>query len=84
MTRRDAARAARRWGALPEGMPRARARRAWPRAAGIGFTVSLFIADLAFDDPNGSSNEAKVGIFAGSLLAGRAGLGGTVARRVER
>ena len=36
---------------------------------GIGFTVSLFIASLAFDDP--ALNElAKVGILAGSLLAG--------------
>ena len=37
--------------------------------AGIGFTVSLFIADLAYD--NAALTEiAKVGIFAGSLLAG--------------
>ena len=36
---------------------------------GIGFTVSLFIASLAFEDPE--LNElAKVGILAGSLLAG--------------
>lgn len=39
---------------------------------GIGFTVSLFIASLAFDDP--ALNElAKVGILAGSLLAGLLG-----------
>lgn len=37
--------------------------------AGIGFTVSLFIADLAYDDP-ALTESAKVGIFAGSLLAG--------------
>ena len=40
--------------------------------AGIGFTMSLFIAMLAFDDP-ASVNAAKRGIIAGSLLAGVAG-----------
>ena len=39
--------------------------------AGIGFTVSLFIAELAFDDER-LVNEAKVGIIAGSLVARRA------------
>jgi len=40
--------------------------------AGIGFTMSLFIAMLAFDDP-ALVNGAKRGIIAGSLLAGVAG-----------
>jgi NhaA family Na+:H+ antiporter len=40
--------------------------------AGIGFTMSLFIAMLAFDDM-ASVNAAKRGIIAGSLLAGVAG-----------
>ena len=40
--------------------------------AGIGFTMSLFIAMLAFDD-TGPINAAKSGILAGSLLAGVAG-----------
>jgi NhaA family Na+:H+ antiporter len=40
--------------------------------AGIGFTMSLFIAMLAFDD-TGPVNAAKSGILAGSLLAGIAG-----------
>jgi Na+:H+ antiporter, NhaA family len=40
--------------------------------AGIGFTMSLFIAMLAFDDA-GPVNAAKSGILAGSLLAGIAG-----------
>jgi Na+/H+ antiporter NhaA len=40
--------------------------------AGIGFTVSLLMADLAFDVP-GLIDEAKVGILAGSLIAGVAG-----------
>jgi NhaA family Na+:H+ antiporter len=37
--------------------------------AGIGFTVALFVAGLAFDDPT-LTNLAKVGIFSGSLVAG--------------
>jgi Na+:H+ antiporter, NhaA family len=40
--------------------------------AGIGFTMSLFIAMLAFDE-TASVNAAKSGILAGSLLAGIAG-----------
>lgn len=41
---------------------------------GIGFTVSLFIANLTFDDAGAAGlallNNAKLGIIAGSLLAG--------------
>jgi NhaA family Na+:H+ antiporter len=40
--------------------------------AGIGFTVSLFIAGLAFQTPL-LIDQAKVGIFVGSLVAGIAG-----------
>jgi NhaA family Na+:H+ antiporter len=40
--------------------------------AGIGFTMSLFIAMLAFGE-TGPVNAAKSGILAGSLLAGIAG-----------
>ena len=40
--------------------------------AGIGFTMSLFIAMLAFDE-TGLATAAKSGILAGSLLAGIAG-----------
>lgn len=40
--------------------------------AGIGFTVSLFIADLAFTGVR-LTDTAKVGILAGSLLAGAVG-----------
>jgi Na+:H+ antiporter, NhaA family len=41
--------------------------------AGIGFTMSLFIAMLAFDQ-TAPVNAAKLGILAGSLLAGIAGV----------
>ncbi len=37
--------------------------------AGIGFTVSLFVAGLAFKDP-ATTDLAKVGIFTGSITAG--------------
>jgi Na+:H+ antiporter, NhaA family len=40
--------------------------------AGIGFTVSLFVAGLAFADP-GFTDLVKVGIFSGSLVAGTIG-----------
>jgi NhaA family Na+:H+ antiporter len=40
--------------------------------AGIGFTVALFIAELAFTDPQ-LLDEAKIAILAASLVAGVAG-----------
>jgi NhaA family Na+:H+ antiporter len=40
---------------------------------GIGFTVALFIAGLAFPGDAALLDEAKVGILAGSLVAGVAG-----------
>ena len=52
---------------LPEGVN-------WPQfigmglAAGIGFTVSIFVAGLAFDDP-GMTDLAKIGILVASLIA---------------
>lgn len=40
--------------------------------AGVGFTVALFITDLAFMDPM-LLDRAKLGIFVGSIVAGIAG-----------
>lgn len=40
--------------------------------AGIGFTVSLFVAGLSFTDA-ATTDLAKIGIFVGSLLAGTLG-----------
>ena len=42
---------------------------------GIGFTVSLFIANLSYDTPDIVSllNEAKLGIFAGTIASGLIG-----------
>jgi NhaA family Na+:H+ antiporter len=54
-------------GSLPTGV---RTRHVWGLAAlgGIGFTVSLFVADLAYDAAS-LTDQAKVGIFAGSLTS---------------
>jgi Na+:H+ antiporter, NhaA family len=58
-------------GALPEGVS-GRQVRAVAAVAGIGFTVSLFIASLAYLDP-ALADQARVGILAGSLLAAAIG-----------
>jgi NhaA family Na+:H+ antiporter len=59
------------FGELPEGVRRGQV---WGVAAlgGVGFTVSLFIAQLAFEE-SALQEEAKVGIFAGSLVAAALG-----------
>ena len=47
--------------------------------AGVGFTVAIFIAGLAFEDP-ALTSAAKVGILAASALAGLVGAGFLAAR----
>jgi len=49
--------------------------------AGIGFTVSLFVADRSFT--GAALGEAKIGILAGSVVAGALGTG-VLARRARR
>ena len=48
--------------------------------AGIGFTISLFVTALAFEDP-ATLAAAKVGILAGSLLSALAGVALILAAR---
>jgi NhaA family Na+:H+ antiporter len=40
--------------------------------SGLGFTMSIFISELAFPDP-AIRKEAKLGILCASLIAGSAG-----------
>ena len=60
------------WASLPDGCTW---REIWGVAwiAGIGFTMSLFIAALAFDDPS-FLPMAKTGVFAASVLSGVVGV----------
>jgi NhaA family Na+:H+ antiporter len=41
--------------------------------AGIGFTVSIFVAGLAFEEELGLQNEAKIGILVASIAAAALG-----------
>jgi NhaA family Na+:H+ antiporter len=60
------------WADLPDGVR-------WPHIwgasclAGVGFTMSLFITELAFDDPN-YVGKAKLGILVASLISGILGM----------
>jgi len=60
------------WGSLPEGVA---TRHVWGLAAlaGIGFTVALFIADLAWAD-RALVDVAKAGVLAGSLVSALLGV----------
>ena len=66
-------------GTLPAGM---RPAQVWGVGAlgGIGFTVSLFITDLAFTDV-AVTDAAKIGIFLGSILSGV--IGATLLLRIR-
>ena len=55
------------WGILPGGV-RWSHLMAGATLAGIGFTISLFIADLAFSDAQ-LREQATIGVLAGSLTA---------------
>ena len=68
------------WGDLPEGAER-RHVAGIAALGGIGFTVSLFIAQLAYEGTD-LVNTAKVGILAGSLVSGI--LGAALLLRVSR
>jgi Na+/H+ antiporter NhaA len=61
------------WGVLPGGV-RWSHLMAGATLAGIGFTISLFITDLAFDDDR-LREQATIGILAGSVIAAVAGVG---------
>jgi NhaA family Na+:H+ antiporter len=61
-----------RVGALPEGGT-GRQVVAVAAVAGIGFTVSLFIAGLAYPTTPALQDQGRVGILAGSLLAAAIG-----------
>jgi NhaA family Na+:H+ antiporter len=60
------------WGVLPGGV-RYSHLMAGATLAGIGFTISLFIADLAFDDA-ALREQATIGILAGSLTSAVVGV----------
>jgi len=62
-----------RLGSLPPGVPLSSV---WAGAAlsGLGFTVSLFVADLAFPDTD-LRDEAMIGILAAAVVAAALGMG---------
>ncbi|WP_409331778.1 Na+/H+ antiporter NhaA [Trujillonella humicola] len=61
------------WGVLPGGV-RWSHLVAGATLAGIGFTISLFIADLAFRDAPALREQAMIGILGGSLTAAVVGV----------
>jgi NhaA family Na+:H+ antiporter len=74
-----------RIGRLPDGVTN-RHVMGMAATAGIGFTVSIFVTGLAFDDPN-LVDQATIGVLAASVLAATLGsiilTGGRSNRRVD-
>jgi Na+:H+ antiporter, NhaA family len=68
------------WLATKSGLARPPAGARWAQIygvallAGIGFTMSLFIGTLAYDDPT-YGNATRFGVLGGSLLSGLVGYG---------
>ena len=61
------------WGSLPEGANRVQFF-AMALLCGIGFTMSLFIGSLAFDESDEQlMTLVRLGVLAGSVMAGVAG-----------
>lgn len=71
--------AATTWLVVKTGLGRLPESTSWPlmmglaAVAGIGFTVALFITGLAFDDSGALTEEAKIGVLGGSIVAGALG-----------
>jgi NhaA family Na+:H+ antiporter len=61
-------------GTLPAGVTR-RTVLGLAMTAGVGFTVALFIAGLAYEPGSLATDSAKIGILAGSVVAGLLGYG---------
>jgi NhaA family Na+:H+ antiporter len=68
------------WGAVKLGAAEVPGRASWSRVygvamvAGIGFTVALFIANLAFGHAPALLNQARLGVLVGSLVSGLSGM----------
>lgn len=68
------------WMAVKVGAAEVPGRASWSRVygvamvAGIGFTVALFIANLAFGHAPALLNQARLGVLVGSLVSGLSGM----------
>jgi NhaA family Na+:H+ antiporter len=68
------------WGAVKVGAAKVPGGASWSRVygvamvAGIGFTVALFIANLAFGHAPALLNQARLGVLVGSVVSGLSGM----------